>query len=58
MEQIALYREDTGNVPVEPTWDIGTEGNSGDGIHHGTGKLQRYRVVPSANNATLTFTRK
>jgi hypothetical protein len=58
MNNIALYRADMGGTPVEPSWEVGTDTDSGDGIHHGNGKLQRYRVVPSNNNATLTFTRK
>jgi hypothetical protein len=58
MTDITLYREDTPDVPVEPTWDIGTDSDPSDGIHHGTGKLQLYKITPSANNQTLTFKRK
>jgi hypothetical protein len=58
MNNLTLYREDTPDVPVEPTWDIGTDSDTSDDIHYGTGKLQLYKVVPSNSNATLTFTRK
>ena len=58
MDNIALYRADMGSTPVEPSWEVGTDTDSADGIHHGNGKLQRYRVIPSNNNATLTFTKK
>jgi hypothetical protein len=58
MDGLTLYREDSPDVPVEPTWDTGTDSNPVDGIHYGTGRLQRYTITPSNNNATLTFTRK
>jgi hypothetical protein len=59
MSDLTLYLEDTPGAPVEPTWDIGTDNNNpSDHIHYGTGRLQWYKVAPSNNNATLTFTRK
>lgn len=58
LDKLTLELEDSPGVPIEPTWDVGTDSNSSDHIHYGTGKLQRYKIVPSNNNTTLTFTRK
>lgn len=55
MTDLTLYREDAGNTPVEPTWDIGTEAGAGDHIHYGTKRLQRYRIAATNSNSTLTF---
>jgi hypothetical protein len=55
---ITLYREDAPGVPLEPTWDIGTDTKSSDNIHYGTGMLQLYKITPDDNNATLKFTKK
>ncbi|WP_439358822.1 hypothetical protein [Bradyrhizobium sp. DASA03007] len=58
MNNLELEQEDSPGVPVEPTWDVGTDANPSDHIHYGTGRLQRYKIVPSNSNTTLTFTRK
>jgi len=58
MNGLTLYREDVPGTPVQATWEVGTETVSPDKVHQGTGRLQLYRVVPSDNNSTLTFTRK
>ncbi len=58
MNNLTLELEDSPGVPVEPTWDVGTDSNPSDQIHYGTGKLQRYKIEAKNNNATLVFTRK
>ena len=59
MDNIRLELEDSPGVPVEPTWEIGTEDdNPSDHIHYGTGKLQRYKIDAKNNNTTLVFKRK
>lgn len=58
MQNIRLELDDSPGVPIEPTWDIGTDSDPSDHIHHGTGKLQRYKIVPDNHNTKLVFTRK
>jgi hypothetical protein len=58
MNQLTLELEDSPGVPIEPTWDVGTDSDSSDKIHYATGRLQLYKIEPSKNNTTLTFTRK
>ena len=58
MNNLALELEESPGVPIEATWDVGSDSNSSDHIHYGTGKMQKYKIVPSNSNATLTFTRK
>ncbi|MCS3929172.1 hypothetical protein M2175_004203 [Bradyrhizobium elkanii] len=58
MNDLTLELEDSQGVPVEPAWEIGTDDQQADGIHYGTGRLNRYTITPSNNNKTLTFTRK
>jgi hypothetical protein len=58
MNNIRLEVENSPGVPIEPTWEIGTDSNPTDGIHYGKGKLQKYKIDPDDNNATLIFKRK
>jgi len=58
MNYLTLELEDSPGVPIEPTWEIGTDSNPTDNIHYGTGKLQRYKIDAKDNNTTLIFKRK
>jgi hypothetical protein len=58
MNYLTLELEDSPGVPIEPTWEIGTDSNPTDNIHYGTGKLQRYKIDAKDDNTTLIFKRK
>ncbi|MBV9834812.1 MAG: hypothetical protein JO055_10415 [Alphaproteobacteria bacterium] len=67
MTDIALQRSDVSALAVEPTWTVGTDDppqpqtdSAGKNtiILWGTGRMQKYRVVPSDDGAKITFTRK
>ncbi|MBR1238423.1 hypothetical protein [Bradyrhizobium sp. AUGA SZCCT0182] len=58
MDDITLELENSPGVPIEPTWEIGTDSNPSDGIHYGKGKMQRYKIQAKNNNTQLIFTPK
>jgi hypothetical protein len=58
MNKIKLELEDSPGVPIEPTWEIGTDDEPSDQIHYGAGKLQRYKIKAKDDNKTLVFERK
>jgi len=58
MNNLTLELANSPGVPIEPTWDVGTESSPTDHIHYGTGRMQKYKIAPSNSNTTLVFTRK
>lgn len=48
--------------PVKPKWDTGKDDDVGDGIHHATNKLKKYKVKADYDSGTkmssVKFTRK